>query len=61
MFRANYEPRYGCSEVSNHALQELTATTVARLYEWRRILPRGLDVDITQECEQYLPHVLILQ
>jgi hypothetical protein len=53
--------RYGCFEVSKHALQELTAATVGRLYEWKKDLPKGLDVDLAEECQQYLPHVLILQ
>ncbi|KAF4222131.1 hypothetical protein CNMCM5878_006726 [Aspergillus fumigatiaffinis] len=51
---------YGCFEVSKHALQELTAATVGRLYEWKKDLPKGLDVDLAEECQQYLPHVLIL-
>lgn len=53
--------RYGCSEVSKPVLQELTATTVARLHEWKKNLPEGLDVDLSKECQQYLPHVLVLQ
>ncbi|KAJ5110128.1 hypothetical protein N7532_002773 [Penicillium argentinense] len=51
---------YGCSEISKDALQELTAITVGRLYEWKKKLPNDLDVDLTKERELCLPHVLTL-
>ncbi|KAJ6071138.1 hypothetical protein N7499_009152 [Penicillium canescens] len=51
---------YGCSEISKRALQELTAATVGQLFEWKKNLPENLDVNVAKECQEYLPHILIL-
>jgi hypothetical protein len=53
--------RYGCSEISKHALQQLTATTVDRLRSWRVDLSPELGIDKAYSSQSPLPHVLILQ
>ncbi|RJE25122.1 fungal specific transcription factor [Aspergillus sclerotialis] len=51
---------YGCSEISKHALQELTANTVDRLQFWRTNLPPDLRIAEGYGARHPLPHVLIL-
>ncbi|PIG85690.1 hypothetical protein AARAC_007135 [Aspergillus arachidicola] len=51
---------YGCSEISKHALQQLTATTVDRLRSWRVDLSPELGIDKAYSSQSPLPHVLIL-
>lgn len=53
--------RYGCSDISRHALQEFNAKTTDRLFSWKANLPCALQVDVNDFRTPALPHVLLLQ
>lgn len=56
-----YLPRYGCSEISTHSLQELASVTVDKLQQWHLNLPAELKADEGTTVRSPLPHVLTLQ
>ncbi|RDH29020.1 fungal-specific transcription factor domain-domain-containing protein [Aspergillus welwitschiae] len=55
-----YLPRYGCSEISTHSLQELASVTVEKLQQWHLNLPAELKADEGTTVRSPLPHVLTL-
>ncbi|KAE8420968.1 fungal-specific transcription factor domain-containing protein [Aspergillus pseudocaelatus] len=51
---------YGVSEVSNHSLQVLTASTVQNLRLWKKNLPPELHVEGRPISQPPIPHILSL-
>lgn len=52
---------YGCATIPRHELQKLNYKVTQDLFAWKANLPSNLQVDLDNDTEPVLPHLLMLQ